>query len=103
MGVAEVEVEPSPNNHSLATLPVDEFRKFTFSGVLQEVKGEAENPANGLSITVIDLFLVAWQPPKSLTSVTLYVPAAVYVFTGFIAVDVVPSPKSQVALKGVGN
>ena len=75
--MVNVEVVPSPNNHSLDTIPVEVFEKSTFSGALQEVVGEAEKAEDGFSNTVIVLDFDAWHPPKLLDKVTRYIPAAV--------------------------
>ena len=46
--------------------------------------------------TVTDFVTLLVAPPLSVTvSCTLYVPPAEYVLLGFVAVDVVPSPKFQ--------
>ena len=43
---------------------------------MHEEVGDAEKAATGFGKTVMVLVSVSWHPPKSLVSVTVYVPGA---------------------------
>jgi len=97
-GFFSVELVPSPKVHLYDVGdPVLRSVNKTFSGATPEV-GEPENAATGLctvTVTYRDLVTVLLPAAFDAVKITVYVPAWLYVCTGFFAVEDVPSPKSQ--------
>jgi uncharacterized protein (DUF58 family) len=98
-GFRVVDVPPSPNSqaHDVGA-PVEVSVKLTGSGAVPVV-GDAVKEATGAGVAAGSTVMVAVaevEPPLFVAvSFAVYVPAAVYVWEGFCAVEVPPSPKSQ--------
>ena len=75
-------------------MPVEKFVKFTFKGG-HPTLGFAANNALLFDIDTIPSFNSLLEHPvdPQHLSRTSYVPLPVYVWLGFVAVDIVPSPK----------
>jgi hypothetical protein len=103
-GFFSVELVPSPKVHLYEVGdPVLLSVNTTFSDATPEV-GEPENAATGLCIVTVtyrDLVTVLLPAAFEAVKVTVYVPAWLYVCTGFFSFELVPSPKSQFHEVGV--
>jgi hypothetical protein len=99
-GLRSVDVPPSPNDqtHDVGVL-VEESTNWTVRGAFPDSTVEMKD-ATGLVETVPTtispaLVTVLLPPAFVAVSVTVYVPAEVYVCTGLCSGDVPPSPNDQ--------
>src|SRR3712207_192047 len=94
---------PSPKSQN--TLPGRGVLLFVNVKALpaQTVVGTVKSEFTAPMLIRFCFFTVSWQPcGLTATNITVYEPALVYVCTGAVCVEVVPSPKSQLYVRFPG-
>ena len=76
--------------------------KFTVNGAVHDPVLSAVKVITGLGNTFTDPEIESAQPPKPATILIIKAPVVLYVLTGLITLEVVPSPKSHVTFAGIG-